>query len=147
MHHPGRGRQKVRRKDRCGRTAQVISCMRLVEPLDLREREVCRDVKSSRTSWRANVKLAVEFASWKFDDPVGEVAAHRTAVRQCSSGRAAVNPSRVGLCFAVWDRHPRLRYHLSGRLHRRTWLYSRRLFRHGHVIWLWEGLISMGLGW
>jgi hypothetical protein len=54
-------------------------------------------------------------------------------------------PSRAGLCFAVWDRHPRLRYHLSGRLHRRTWLYSRRLFRHGHVIWLREGWISMGL--
>ena len=100
-----------------------------------------------RTSWRANVKLPVEFAgagSLKFE--VGEVAAHRTVVRQCSSGRAAVSPSRVGLCIAVWDRHSRLRYHLSGRLHRRTWLYSRRLFRHGHVIWLREGLISMGMG-
>ena len=61
MHHPGRGRQKVRRTDRCGRTDPVISCMRLVEPLDLREHEVCRNVKMLRTSWRANVKLHVEF--------------------------------------------------------------------------------------
>lgn len=147
MHHPGRGRQKARRTDRCGRTAQVISCMRLVEPLDLREHEVCRNVKTLHTSWRANVKLPVEFAgAGSLGFEVGGVAAHRTAVRQCSSGRAAVNPSRVGLCFAVWDQHSRLRYHLSGRLHRRTWLCSRRLSRHGHVIWLREGLISMGMG-
>lgn len=121
--------------------------MRLVEALDLREHEVCRNVKTLRASWRVDLKLPVEFAgagSLKFK--VEDVAAHRTAVRQCSSGRAAVSPSRVGLCFAVWDRHPRLRYHLSGRLHRRTWLYSRRLFRHGHVIWLREGLISIGMG-
>ena len=36
--------------------------MRLVEPLDLREHEVCRNVKTLRTSSRLNVKLPVEFA-------------------------------------------------------------------------------------
>jgi hypothetical protein len=88
------------------------------------------------------MKLQVECAVLK--DLVEGVATHRTADRQCSLGRAAASPSRAGLCFAVWDQHPRLRYHLSGRLHRRTWLYSRRLFRHDHVIWLREGWISMG---
>lgn len=145
MHHLGHGRQKVRRTDHYGRTDQVISCMRLVQTLDLREREVCRDVQDAVYVMASERETSSQvYRCRQLEEEVEEVAAHRTVVRQYSSGHAAVNPSRAGLCFAVWDQHPRLRYHLSGRLHRRTWLCSRRLFRHDHVIGLREGLISMG---
>lgn len=138
MRHPGHGRRKVRKTDRYGRTVLVISCRRLGQTLDLRE--VCRVVKRCVRHRRRNFDTEGDGRI-----VLKEEAAHRIAGRRCSLGRAAVDPSRAGLCFAALHQQARFRWcggGLNGLARHRHTSPCRMHLSHRHVIVLQEGRFS-----